>query len=91
MKFQEILELIDKIAERGIASVEIEQSGTKVKIEGKSSQPRVFHVGEMMSESASPLALLPAAPQPTKAEEKALKEQAERLEEARNTWLMLQE
>ncbi|MEO8378299.1 MAG: acetyl-CoA carboxylase biotin carboxyl carrier protein [Acidobacteriota bacterium] len=43
MKFQEILELIDKVAERGIHSVEIEQSGTKVKIEGKSSQPQVFH------------------------------------------------
>ena len=71
MKFQEILELIDKVAERGIASVEIEQSGTKVKVEGKSSQPQVFHVGEMKSESALPAASLPAAPPPTKAEEKA--------------------
>jgi acetyl-CoA carboxylase biotin carboxyl carrier protein len=51
LKFQEILELIDKVAERGIHSVEIEQSGTKLKIEGKSSQPQVIHVGEMKSES----------------------------------------
>ena len=70
MKFQEILELIDKIAESGISSVEIEQSGTKVRIEGKSSPSRLIHVGEMKSESAPPL-LLPSAPQPTKAEEKA--------------------
>ena len=70
MKFQEILELIDKIAESGISSVEIEQSGTKVRIEGKSSPSRLIHVGEMKSESSPPL-LLPSAPQPTKAEEKA--------------------
>jgi len=70
LKFQEILELIDKIAESGISSVEIEQSGTKVRIEGKSSPSRLIHVGEMKSESAPPL-LLPSAPQPTKAEEKA--------------------
>jgi len=70
LKFQEILELIDKIAESGISSVEIEQSGTKVRIEGKSSPARLIHVGEMKSESAPPL-LLPSAPPPTKAEEKA--------------------
>ncbi|HEV7239643.1 MAG TPA: acetyl-CoA carboxylase biotin carboxyl carrier protein [Thermoanaerobaculia bacterium] len=74
MKFQEILELIDKIAERGIASVEIEQSGTKVRIEGKSSQPRVIHVGEVMGESAPQRLALPAAP--SKAEE-ALKADAD--------------
>jgi acetyl-CoA carboxylase biotin carboxyl carrier protein len=82
LKFQEILELIDKVAERGIASVEIEQSGTKLKIEGKSSQPQqVFHVSEMKSESSSSpssssSSSLPAMPELTKAEEKA-KEEAE--------------
>ena len=35
MNFKEILELIDKVAERGISAVEIEQAGTKVRIEGK--------------------------------------------------------
>jgi acetyl-CoA carboxylase biotin carboxyl carrier protein len=74
LKFQEILELIDKIAECGIASVEIEQSGTKVKIEGKSSQPRVIHVGEVMGESAPPRLALPSASH--KAEE-ALKADAD--------------
>ncbi len=43
MNFKEILELIDKVAERGIAGVEIEQAGTKLRIEGKSSQPQVIH------------------------------------------------
>ncbi|MGZ5381343.1 MAG: acetyl-CoA carboxylase biotin carboxyl carrier protein [Thermoanaerobaculia bacterium] len=78
MKFQEILELIDKVAERGIASVEIEQSGTKVRIEGKSSQPQVFHVGEMKSESSSPSPL----PAPTAAETKAAEKKAEEESEA---------
>jgi acetyl-CoA carboxylase biotin carboxyl carrier protein len=42
LKFQEILELIDKVAEHDIHSVEIEQSGTKIKIEGKSSGPQTI-------------------------------------------------
>ncbi|HEX7832826.1 MAG TPA: acetyl-CoA carboxylase biotin carboxyl carrier protein [Thermoanaerobaculia bacterium] len=37
MNFKEILELIDKVAESGIGSVEVEQAGTKVRIEGKST------------------------------------------------------
>jgi acetyl-CoA carboxylase biotin carboxyl carrier protein len=67
LKFQEILELIDKVAERGIHSVEIEQSGTKVKIEGKSSQPQVFHSyhGDAKGESQGlppiPVSLPPAS------------------------------
>ena len=43
MNFKEILELIDKVAERGIAAVEIEQAGTKIKIEGKTAGPQVVH------------------------------------------------
>jgi acetyl-CoA carboxylase biotin carboxyl carrier protein len=74
LKFQEILELIDKVAERGIASVEIEQSGTKVRIEGKSSQPQVFHVGEMKTEGS--LQSQVSAP-PTAAEIKAAEKKAE--------------
>ncbi len=37
MNFKEILELIDKVADRGIAGLEIEQAGTKVRIEGKAA------------------------------------------------------
>jgi acetyl-CoA carboxylase biotin carboxyl carrier protein len=43
LNFKEILELIDKVADRGIAGVEIEQAGTKLRIEGKSAAPQVFH------------------------------------------------
>jgi acetyl-CoA carboxylase biotin carboxyl carrier protein len=79
LKHSEILELIDKVAERGIHSVEIEQAGTKVKIEGKSSQPsQVFHVSEMKSESA-PVAVASmssSSPELTKAEEKAKEDEA---------------
>ena len=79
MKHSEILELIDKVAERGIHSVEIEQAGTKVKIEGKSTQPsQVFHVGEMKSESAPmSMASLPSAapPELSRAEQNAKAEE----------------
>ncbi|HEX9160488.1 MAG TPA: acetyl-CoA carboxylase biotin carboxyl carrier protein [Thermoanaerobaculia bacterium] len=43
MNFKEILELIDKVADRGIAVVEVERAGTKVRIEGKNAQPHVIH------------------------------------------------
>jgi acetyl-CoA carboxylase biotin carboxyl carrier protein len=43
VNFKEILELIDKVAERGIAGVEVEQAGMKVRIEGKSAGPQVVH------------------------------------------------
>ena len=40
MNFKEILELIDKVAGSGIGAVEVEQAGTKVRIEGKPAVPR---------------------------------------------------
>jgi len=43
LNFKEILELIDKVAESGIGSVEVEQAGTKVRIEGKNA-PAPVHV-----------------------------------------------
>jgi len=62
LNFKEILELIDKVAERGIAGVEIEQAGTKVKIEGKSAGPQVLHSYGESQPSASPMPITPAAP-----------------------------
>ena len=77
MKHSEILELIDKVAELGIHSVEIEQAGTKVKIEGKSSHPaQVFHVGEMKSES-SPVPSAAPAEAPRKEEKAKAEEDSE--------------
>ena len=76
MNFKEILELIDKVAERGIAGVEIEQAGTKIKIEGKTAGPQVVHsYGETHGQAAAPAAqAAPAAsaePAQTRAEEDA--------------------
>jgi acetyl-CoA carboxylase biotin carboxyl carrier protein len=75
LKFQEILELIDKVAERDIHSIEIEQSGTRLKIEGKSSQPQVFHSyhGDAKEGSGLPAipTALPPATAPSVAPEKA--------------------
>ena len=81
MKHSEILELIDKDADRGIASIEIEHAGTKLKIEGKSSPAQVFHVSEMKSESSSP-SPVHAPPPPTAAETKAAEKKAEEESEA---------
>ena len=63
MNFKEILELIDKVAERGIAGVEIEQAGTKIKIEGKTAGPQVVHsYGETHAQPlAAPAPLVAAA------------------------------
>ena len=41
MNFKEVLELIDKVADKEISSIEIEQAGTKLKIEGKQA-PAMF-------------------------------------------------
>ncbi|HVT43169.1 MAG TPA: acetyl-CoA carboxylase biotin carboxyl carrier protein [Thermoanaerobaculia bacterium] len=35
MNFKELLELIDKVADRGIASVEIEKAGVRVRVDGR--------------------------------------------------------
>jgi acetyl-CoA carboxylase biotin carboxyl carrier protein len=65
LNFKEILELIDKVAESGIAGVEVEQGGTKVRIEGKQTQPKVFaYTGEVKPAESHPIpmAALPAPP-----------------------------
>ncbi len=81
MNFKEILELIDKVSESGIGAVEVEQAGTKVRIEGKPAQQQVITVSQAQSEAASsaPMQVF-SAPQPveTKAEEKKrLEEESE--------------
>ncbi len=78
MNFKDILELIDKVADRGIGGVEIEQAGLKLRIDGKSSQPQVIHsyAGDHHS-AASPAAAPPAPPSPPTAAEKAASAKAE--------------
>jgi acetyl-CoA carboxylase biotin carboxyl carrier protein len=41
LNFKEILELIDKVADKGLGAVEIESSGFKLRVEGKSNEPVV--------------------------------------------------
>jgi acetyl-CoA carboxylase biotin carboxyl carrier protein len=66
LNFKEILELIDKVAECGIAGVELEQGGTRLRIEGKVSHPKVFtYAGEVKSSeqhASIPMAALSSAP-----------------------------
>ena len=52
LNFKEILELIDKVADKGLSAVEIESAGVKVRIEGKSNEPTFttfVHQGSGMS------------------------------------------
>ncbi len=60
MNFKEILQLIDIVAERGIAEIEIEQAGTRVRIQGKHSPPQVIHSYVNGQHEMSMPALLPA-------------------------------
>ena len=82
MNFKEILELIDKVAESGIASVEVERAGTKVRIEGKNSQPQVIHSygPESRSETTAPSFAAPPPPVTAAAAAAAAKAEAEESE-----------
>jgi len=62
MNFKEIVELIEKVAELGIAEVEIEQAGTKLRIQGKESPPPVVPAAFALPHPA--VAAVPAAPAP---------------------------
>jgi acetyl-CoA carboxylase biotin carboxyl carrier protein len=81
LNFKEILQLIDKVADRGIAAVEVEQAGVRVRIEGKSNTPQVIpaYVSDLKPNTlpSSLIAALPAgappasAPQPAEADSEA--------------------
>ena len=67
MNLKDILELIDKVADRGIGALEVEQAGTKLRIEGKALQPQVIHsyvgndlTAQQQSPPSIPLTALPA-------------------------------
>ena len=66
MNLKDILELIDKVADRNIGLVEIEQAGVRVRIEGRSPQPAAAAPGAESRGSASidPGAALPPATTP---------------------------
>ena len=43
LNLKEIMELIDKVADRGIGALEIEQAGLKLRIEGRGPASQVIH------------------------------------------------
>ena len=81
MKFQEILELIDKVAEKEISSIEIEQAGTKLKIEGKQTHAPVIAAYAPESSSEVKALQLPVAA-PTESEKAEAKKKEEEEVEA---------
>jgi acetyl-CoA carboxylase biotin carboxyl carrier protein len=81
LNFKEILELIDKVADKEISSVEIEQAGTKLKIEGKKTHAPVIAAYAPESSSEMKAIPLPAAI-PTEAEKAEAKKKEEEESEA---------
>ena len=72
MNLKEILELIDKVAERGIAAVEVEQAGTRLRIEGKlAPPPQVIHTAPAAPIAMPALPIPMAAPSPAAVPEAA--------------------
>jgi acetyl-CoA carboxylase biotin carboxyl carrier protein len=64
LNFKDILELIDKVAEKEISSVEIEQAGTRIKIEGKQTHaPVIASYTPPEPHSEKPVAVVPVLPQ----------------------------
>ena len=79
MNYKEILELIDKVAASGIGSVEVEQAGTKVRIEGKALAPQfsAASAGEQRNEqhptqSVAPVFTTPAAAEAARVDAKRI-------------------
>jgi acetyl-CoA carboxylase biotin carboxyl carrier protein len=81
LNFKEILELIDKVSESGIGAVEVEQAGTKVRIEGKPAAPQhVIAYPSHEGEKSAPQTITLSAPQSAeqaRAEEKKPAEDSE--------------
>ena len=75
MNYKEIVELIEKVAELGIGELEIEQAGTKIRIQGKptpaaqmmSPYPAGQHAMPALAPSAAPILQLPAKPEDSEA------------------------
>ena len=67
MNLKDILELIDKVADRGIGAVEVEQAGTRLRIEGKSAPPaQIVHAAP--AAPAQQMAMAQPAPHAAAAE-----------------------
>ena len=81
MNFKDILELIDKVADKEISSVEIEQAGTKIRIEGKKTHAPVIasyaapESSEHKAAAVMPIALPVATTEAEKAEAKKKEEE----------------
>jgi acetyl-CoA carboxylase biotin carboxyl carrier protein len=67
LTFKEILELIDRVAERGIGVVEVESAGLRVRVEGKKAEPAVYHAAPYPSAAPQPAAGGPAPAAPAAA------------------------
>jgi acetyl-CoA carboxylase biotin carboxyl carrier protein len=61
LTFEQIKELIELVAERGLQGLEVERSGFRLKVDGQSVAPQVVYAAAASAEPS--LAAAPAAPQ----------------------------
>jgi acetyl-CoA carboxylase biotin carboxyl carrier protein len=67
LNLKDILELIDKVADRGIGLVEVEQAGVRVRIEGRALQPVAASPGsEIRAEASAQHGATSAPPAPSR-------------------------
>ena len=77
LTFKEILELLDRVADRGIGAVEVESAGLRVRIEGKKAEPAAapyaapvaMQGGPQGSPAAGPAPAPGPAPEPVESDE----------------------
>ncbi|HEY5610162.1 MAG TPA: acetyl-CoA carboxylase biotin carboxyl carrier protein [Thermoanaerobaculia bacterium] len=60
LTFKEIMELIDKVADREISAVEIESGGVKVRVEGKKNDVAISFSNP--TQGGQPMGMMPAIP-----------------------------
>ena len=64
LSFKEILELIDKVAESGISSVEVESAGVKIRVEGPKKEVVAAYAPQELGGSAPQASYAALAPHP---------------------------
>jgi len=78
LNFKEILELIDKVADKGLGAVEIESAGFKLRVEGKPAEPVVAaYVHDNLPHPAMPAPAMIASASPSALSAPAPAEEAE--------------
>ncbi len=91
LNFKEILELIDKVADRGLSAIEIESAGVKVRIEGKRSEAFSYpsHLLAPSFSPSQPLLNLPLSTTQEAEQASSATRESQREDEVDTSWHIL--